>query len=127
MGLRTRIAAWLRASAPTPVEARSTSAADAQTLVDVAGWLSKVERRVDTLELDRPAFVTALEEMAERCHDILDASESKRARIAAKESKLKKRDQVEAADEPALLDPLADRDAMKAQVRERLRALGKLH
>lgn len=54
---------------------------------------AKLTARVEKLELDRPAFVTALEEIAERCHEILDNSEAKRARVAARESRLNRREQ----------------------------------
>jgi len=81
-----------------------------------------LERTVSKLELDRPAFVTSLEELAERCHDILDSAESKRGRVAAMESRRRKREEET---EPEV-DP-NDRSAVLAGVRARLRAQGKLH
>lgn len=61
-------------------------------LADLEHQHAKLVARVEKLELDRPAFVTALEEIAERCHEILDNSEAKRARVAARESRLNKRE-----------------------------------
>jgi hypothetical protein len=113
MGLRASIAAWLHAPATTPAGVRSPLERD-------------LIQRIEKLELDRPAFVTALEEIAERCHDILDTSEAKRARVAARESKLKKREERhEEGQEQPELPP--DRDAIKANVRAILRARGYLH
>jgi hypothetical protein len=121
MGLRSRLARWLSGTA-TPLPLTSSDAAQVQHLeLEHAKLLGRVEK----LELDRPAFVVALEELAERCHDILDSAESKRARIAAKQSKLDKqyaeRDQG-VVEQP--LETLPDRDAVKAEVRRRMRTNG---
>jgi hypothetical protein len=130
MGLRSRLARWLQPTATPMPTAAAASARGADPLAEV---LRDHLQRIEKLELDRPAFVTALEEIAERCHDILDTSEARRARVAARESKMKKREHREDEQTEAQLElgdtvhAMADREAIKAQVRQRLRMQGKLH
>jgi hypothetical protein len=81
-------------------------------------------QRIEKLELERPAFVAELESMLETVQEILQRAEGKRGRLAAEESRRKKRD--EAVEEQPPLDP-NDREAVKANVRAMLRAQGKLH
>lgn len=106
MGLRNALSRWLNAP-----ERSST----------LQERVLECERTLKELQLERPAFVTELEALAERCHDILDQAESKRGRVAARESRLNKREQAQDQGE---LPEMTDRDRQKAQVRHLLRARG---
>lgn len=88
--------------------------------------LEKLERTaaahtalLEKLELDRPAFLASLEELGERCHDVLDQAERKRGRAAAAESRARRR---EAPPEGEL--ELDERELAKANVRRVLAAKG---
>lgn len=116
MGLRTRLARWLNASEPPSVESASVAPPPSN-----ADLLARVER----LELERPAFVAELESMLETVQEILGRAESKRGRVAAAESRERKRDHQAEPELP--LDPIALREAQKNEVRRRLREQGKLH
>lgn len=99
------MAAWLNGS-ESPRSERSITLAD-------------LLQRIEKLELERPAFILELQSLLESAQEILGRAESKRAQVAARESKAKKRDEHV---EPVELS----REDIKAQVRLALRAQGKL-
>lgn len=113
VGLRNRLRSWVNGAATPPAPSPSRTAEDVNAL----------HARVAQLELERPAFIAELNNMLDAVNDILQRTEGKRGRIAAAESKLRKR--TDEATEQAEL-PL-DRSGVLAQVREALRSQGKLH
>ena len=116
MGLRRVLARWLNGP-------EAPNGAPLGQRADLERHLVELVARVDKLELERPAFMTELEAIAERCHDILDVSESKRGRAAASLSRARKKEEQQ--DEAETLYA-TDRERQKAEVRALLRAQGKL-
>lgn len=114
MGLRTRLARWLNGSELPALEPSASVASPTN-----ADLLARIEK----LELERPAFVMELESLLESAQEILGRAESKRGRLAAEESRRRKRD--EEPEQPELTGPL-DREAVKANVRILLNKQGRV-
>jgi hypothetical protein len=82
---------------------------------------SRLIAQVEALEMSREHAKLEITGIAERCHEILDRTESKRRRFAAQEAR--QNAGGEEGDEPPVT-ALQDRPAVIRAVRARLRARG---